>query len=278
MMHYSILINTCDKFEDCWLPYFKLHAMYWPDCNGQLYLNTETKEFSFPGQNIVSLKVNGADPARRLTWSECLLRALDQIDDDLVLYMQEDYFLKANVKNQVIEQYVDLMRGDTSIHCIHLTDQAVISEGESEYSGLHKVKLQQRYRVSCQAALWRKDVLAAHVRSHESAWQFEEFGSKRSAVLNGKFLVADPAQVRLNESEIIPYIFTGIVQGRWSEEVVPLFDRHDIAVNFAKRGFLKDATRKSIGQRLVHFSQRLPVSIKSSIDLWRMKISSIANR
>lgn len=30
-MNYSILVNTCDKFEDCWNPFFKLLSIYWPD-------------------------------------------------------------------------------------------------------------------------------------------------------------------------------------------------------------------------------------------------------
>ena len=141
MANYSILINTCDKFDDCWVPYFKLHAQYWPDCRGKLFLNTETKDFSYPGLEIVSLKVNGNDLARRLTWSECLLRALDKIDDDIVLYMQEDYFIKAPVANEMVEKYVQLMSDDKSIDCIHLTDQAVIGEGKSKLDGLYKVKV-----------------------------------------------------------------------------------------------------------------------------------------
>ena len=55
-MKYSVLVNTCDKFEDCWNPFFKLFCMYWQDYKGKIYLNTEYKDYSFPGLDIISVK------------------------------------------------------------------------------------------------------------------------------------------------------------------------------------------------------------------------------
>ncbi|MGD1007944.1 MAG: hypothetical protein ABR980_12030, partial [Ignavibacteriaceae bacterium] len=138
-------------------------------------------------------------------------RALESIDNDIVVYMQEDYFLKDTVKNELVEKYAKLMRYNGDIHCIHLTDQAVIAEDKSlNYEGLYTVALKQRHRISCQAALWRKSVLLSYLRSYENAWQFEEFGSKRSAALKHNFYVVDKNWVKLNKFEIIPYVFTGI--------------------------------------------------------------------
>lgn len=267
MSKYAILVNTCDNFDDCWQPYFKLHAKYWPDCAGRLYLNTETKDFSYPGLDVTALKVAAGEDGRRLTWSECLLRALDKIEEDIVLYMQEDYFLKAPVQGDWVKRYVQLMQDDESIHCIQLTDQAVISVGPSQYKGLCKVKPRQRYLISCQAALWRKDVLKSYLRAHESAWQFEEFGSKRGARLPHNFYVVDPSWVKLNEFEIIPYVFTGIVQGRWKEEVMPLFEAHGIEMDYALRGFLKDAPPRTLLVKLSAFKKRFPVMLRSYLDL-----------
>ncbi|MBC7405036.1 MAG: hypothetical protein H7252_05055 [Cytophaga sp.] len=222
--------------------------------------------------DIVALKVNEGELDRRLTWSECLLRALDKIEGDIVLYMQEDYFIKAPVGNEMVEKYVQLMCDDKSIDCIHLTDQAVINEGKSKYNGLFKVKLKQRYRVGCQAALWRKNVLKSYLREHESAWQFEEFGSMRSTRINHHFYVVDPNVVQLGKYEIIPYVFTGIVQGRWKEDVVTLFSNHGIEIDFSKRGFLNDAPRRSLALKFNGFVKRLPGRFASYIDLYLRKL------
>ena len=267
MKKYAILINTCDKFEDCWQPYFTLHAKFWQDCTGKLYLNTETKDFQYAGLNIWPLKVAVGQGGRRLTWSECLLRALDEIQEDVVLYMQEDYFLKAPVKNEWVERFVDLMKGDESIHCIHLTDQSVVSQGLSQYVHLHQVKRKQRYRICCQAALWRKDVLKSYLRTYESAWQFEEFGSKRAAIIPHNFFVVDSAWVKLNQFEIIPYIFTGIIQGRWKKEVEPLFSANNITVNYTLRGFLEDVPTRKWIDRFKSFGGKLPIILRNYISI-----------
>lgn len=75
---------------------------------------------------------------------------------------------------KLIENYVQLMTEHSDIACIQLTDQAVLDCGGSEYERLNAVILKQRYRVSCQAALWRKQELLEIIREQESAWEFEE--------------------------------------------------------------------------------------------------------
>lgn len=264
---YGVLINTCDSFDDCWQPYFKLYSEYWPRGKGRIYLNTESKDYSYPGLDITALKVCAGEGGRRPTWSERFLRALDKVEEDVVLYMQEDYFLKAPVKDDLVRRYVELMQGDETIHCIHLTDQAVISAGPSQYEGLSRVKLRQRYRISCQAALWRKDVLKSYLRAHENVWQFEEFGSRRGARMRHNFYVVDPSRVKLNEFEIIPYIFTGIVRGRWKEEVVQLFEAHGIEIDYSLRGFLGDAPAQTFLDKLENFKKRFPITLRSYLDL-----------
>lgn len=267
---YSLLINTCDKFEDCWIPFFKLFSIYWPDYKGKIYLNTEYKDFSYQGLNIICTKVcevNNVPKNKRATWSECLHWALEQINTDIVLYLQEDYFLKDKVKNDIVENYVSLMLENKNIACIHLTDQAVETSGKSEFQNLDKVSTKQRYRVSCQAALWRKQELFDIIRVKEDAWQFEEFGSMRSTLLNRNYLVVNANYVKLNEFEIIPYVFTGIIQGRWFEETVPLFQKHEIQVDFSIRGFVKDTPKKALNKRIKYRLTKIRKQIENYFDL-----------
>lgn len=270
--NYGILINSCDSFEDCWQPFFKLFSEYWPDGTGRLYLNTESKDFSYPGLDITALKVCAGEGGPQPSWSERLLRALDKIEEDVVLYMQEDFFPRAPVNDQLVRRYVELMLEDETIHCIHLTDQAGTAAGPSPYEGLSRLQLRQRYLVSCQAALWRKDILKCYLRAHENVWQFEEFGSKRGARMRHNFYVVDPSWVKLGEFEIISYVFTGVIRGRWKEEVVELFDEHDIQIDYSLRGFLNDAPAPTVLDKLANFKRRLPVILRSYLDLMFLTI------
>lgn len=275
---YSILINTCDNFEDCWDPFFKLWSKYWNDCQGNIYLNTEYKDYKYTGLNIIPTQVckkNNFPLNKRATWSQCLKWALEQIDTDIVLYMQEDYFLKEKVKNELVEEYVQLMNENENIKCIHLTDQAVLASGKSKFSNLNNVEYKQRYRVSCQAALWRKQELQILIREYEDAWQFEEFGSMRSSIIKHDYYVVDNDYVKLNHFEIIPYIFTGIIQGRWYEETVPLFEKHNIHVDFSKRGFFKDAVAKPLIKRIKYRLNKIKKNIENKFDLYKLKKSNL---
>lgn len=273
-MNYSILINTCDKFEDCWNPFFKLWSIYWKDCTGKIYLNTEYKDYSYPELDITPVKgceKNAIPRNKRATWSQCLKWALEAIDTDVVLYMQEDYFLKDIVKNELVEQYVQLMDEHPEIGCIHLTDQAVSSCGKSEFEYLNKVAFKQHYRVSCQTALWRKQELLDILREYESAWEFEEFGSQRSGIMQHDYYVVDNNWVKLNQFEIIPYVFTGIIQGRWKEEVVPLFEKHHLEIDFSQRGYHESAPQKKLKARIKYRLNKIPKIIKNKIELINLK-------
>ena len=276
MDKFAILINTCDMFEDCWEPFFKLFSIYWPEYKGVMYLNTETKQYNYPGLNIVPLKVSCGinKPRKRLTWSECLKLALKEINEDIILYMQEDYFLKDSAKSKVVGDYVKLMIDNKDIHCVHLTDQAVKAKNVAcKYSkyNLKLVEINQRYRISCQAALWRKGVLLSYLRPYESAWQFEEFGSQRASILQHNFFVVDTNWVKLNQFEIVPYIFTGIIRGRWSEQVIPLFDKHHIYIDYTKRGFVKGAPVRTLKVKIKNKWNKIPGLFKNYFDLRRLR-------
>ena len=246
-MKYSVLVNTCDKFEDCWNPFFKLFSLYWQDYKGKIYLNTEYKDYSFldldiiPVKGCVGKKING----RYATWSQCL-----KIDDA-----------------------VRLMLENKDIKCIHLTDQGCLTSGSSVYEGYDQCALHDKYRVSCQAALWYKDELYALLREWESAWEFEQFGSKRSAVLNHNYIAVSSKIVRKDVFEILPYVFTGIVKGRWYEETIPLFDKHDIFMDWSIRGLLSEVKPETFCQKTKRRMGRVPRYFIAYLDMFKLSVA-----
>ena len=53
----SVLVNSCDKYEDAWMPFFKLAVKYWPNCQYRYYLNTERKAFKVSGVDVEVLNM-----------------------------------------------------------------------------------------------------------------------------------------------------------------------------------------------------------------------------
>jgi hypothetical protein len=233
--NYSILVNTSDGFEDCWNPFFTLFKKYWPSCAAPIYLNTETKIWQHPSLNINCTAVQG-NQLRRLTWSECLIGALDQINTPLVLYFQEDYFIHQPVRVEVVASAVEHMISNPEVKHIALTRLGSLGPYEPYSSDEFQIIRQSaKYRISTQAALWRVDALKSYLRAEENGWMFEIYGTWRARRISETFLCAR------NEPEdggpAIDYLHTGIIKGKWLREIQPVFERHGIEIEYEQRGF-----------------------------------------
>ncbi|MBR1706866.1 MAG: hypothetical protein IJ721_08810 [Bacteroidales bacterium] len=274
----AVYISTCDGYSDCWNPFFRLFERYWPDFSGTLYLSTEYKEYAYGNLPVVSQRLcwsHGVPTSERVPWSRFTRWALEAVPDDLVLFLQEDFFLKGTVRSEVVDRYAVLMREHPDIRCLHLTDQSVQCGGPSEFPGLDEVPLRQRYRVSCQCALWRKDEILSILRDDESAWEYEEFGSARSAALGHRYLAVSHDVVRLGVYEIVPYVFTGIVQGQWLPEVQPLFEANGVVVDYTVRGFHEGRRRKPFLDRVRYHLHRLVKKVRNEYDI-RVHLERVA--
>ncbi len=250
----TVLVNTSDGFEDCWPPFFKLFARYWPDCPYPVVLNTELKNPDFLSASVRCAQV-AASASRRLGWSECLARCLDDIATPYVLYLQEDYFLESPVRTDLIEIFLQEMRAGRA-DVIRLMECGGSGPWESAaHPLLWTVSQRARYRIALQAALWRKSTLRGHLRMHESPWQLEVFGSARARRIKDKVLCVDRDRFHGEGKEVFPYRPTGVVKGQWERAIVePLFARHGIDMDFSRRGFYTPGpagVRAPLAKRLV---------------------------
>jgi hypothetical protein len=180
------------------------------------------------------------------------------MEGEYFLYLQEDYFLKDVVKFDLLNQYIELMV-QYNIDCLHLTDQH--SSGPFHPSNIPDfIEIDQKAenRISCQAAIWKKNVLHSYLIKGESGWDFETYGTMRAHYLKHKFYAVDHSKVVINQFEIIPYIFTGIVKGQWWHEVRKLFADNGIQMDFSKRGFYSPIQKLSLSMRIIRKIKRQP--------------------
>jgi hypothetical protein len=101
-----------------------------------------------------------------------------------------------------------------------------------------QVDQKAKWRLSLQAALWRKSTLRAQIRRHETPWQLESYGGSRSRRMREKVCCVNRDEFYVEGKQVFPYQLTGVVAGRWVREIVePLFAMHGINMDFSKRGF-----------------------------------------
>lgn len=231
--HFTLLVNSCDAFADTWHPFFELLKIYGSGLEQKdLLLVTEKSVYQHEGLEIRSSRAN-RDLHGRLPWGTCVLDALDQVPGDLVLYVQDDYFIEQPVDMSAIDRFAQKMLNDPSIGRIGLTHSG--SHGPfdpTEDPSLSLVRRRARYRIMCQASLWRNDVLRSYLRADENAWMFELYGSRRSRHRDDRFLT-----VSATTAAPIRYTHTGIIKGKWHRAMPELFARHGIPMDFERRGF-----------------------------------------
>ena len=109
--NYSIIYNTCDKYEFLWPGFFTLFKKYWPDFEQKIILNTETKSFQYPGLDIV--RPGCGNP--QASWSQRLIYALDSITTPYVLLILDDFWFKGPVRTEVLQECLNRLTRDHTV-------------------------------------------------------------------------------------------------------------------------------------------------------------------
>jgi hypothetical protein len=218
----ALLVVSCDKYRDLWVPFFTLLFRYWPDCPFPVFLGSNIE--TYPDRRVIPLAV-GAD----IDWSTNLKRMLNGIPLDGILLLQEDFLIDRFVDTERIRGLIGYA-AEKDAACLRLMPIPGPDTPCADQPQIGEIRKGAAYRVSLQAAWWRKESLAAVLAAGESPWQFECLGSRRSDDLAAPFL-------SLREGVVFPldYYTTAVFRGYWEPEAVALCRREHIAVDLRAR-------------------------------------------
>lgn len=252
MSNLTILINSCDKYEDAWDPFFRILKKQWPECEKyRIVLNTETKVY-----NCDFLNVETVCGGKEVTWSQRLKYVLNQINTDFILYLLEDFFLLERVSNETFEEALSLIQNNKDIGYIGLKYQKKReyrnpADEDNSVRFINKDKVVSVNRINSMSALWNKQWLMSIIKDHETPWEFELYGSERSRRTPEKVLIIN------NSDGVCPCVFNynvdvkyghGITGGGWLPKNIELFEQYGIKVNFDNLGINYRAYYSAIGQ------------------------------
>jgi len=259
----AILVNSSDGFRDCWDPFFHLLETHWPSCRFPLYLNVEEATYEHRSLKVRCLNHPRLPSGANVPWSDRLIESLRAIPEPYVMYMQEDYFVDAPVRDDIVEDCLRVV-SDEEVGCVHLTHfGARVGNRTAERRYLVDVPRISRYRVSTQAAVWDKEVLLAYVRRGETVWETEALGTLRAWTTHRPIRTVDLS--RLDGSPVMPYIGTGIIRGKWHPEMPPLFARHGIDIDFDRRGFYDFPSRWTTRSRVLMALAKRPHKVLAAV-------------
>lgn len=248
MKEVALFVMSCDKYSSVWYPYFELIKKYWPDHPEKIYLSTETKNYKHRNLDIKVLNGNKIEP-----WSQRLINALNQIDEEFIIFSLEDFFLLDYVHQDKIDECIEWMRNDVSIAECRLTTYDTVQEGEFYNNSNFRICPKYHgFRIDAQIAIWRKSFLLSVLNPLETPWQFEGFASHRSREREDKLLWLSPPNFERTDLKamIVPYFNKpvdgyGIAWGKWLPNNKKWFEKNGIkGVKFHKLGALSEADVK----------------------------------
>lgn len=234
---FTILVNSCDKYEDLWFPFFTLLKKYWNPLDVRLILNTETKVYHMDGLNIECIHPQNPN----VPYGERMINVLSKIRTPYVIPLLDDFFLRKRVDIDMIYQIIKWMEEDKNIVYFNCDYTPVYADWENgKYPGFRRIPYGNVYTLNMQAAVWRTEKLLKYWKPNVSPWDWEEL-CNLSASRNKKekfYCVSAYGQGFCDYGYDLKGM--GVHHGKWVyKDVIPLFEKEKIQVDFSKRGFLE---------------------------------------
>lgn len=194
----SVVVSSCDAYNDLWGPFIKTFKKNWPDCNFNKYFITENKEIFDKDFKTIKCGLNK-------NWTDRLHYALSNIDDDFIILLLEDFFLRSRVDNQQVHYFVNYIKKN-NLNMIRLIKRPKGTLLNSQHSSLMEIQKNDLYRVSTQGSIWKKQTLLNLLKTNESIWEFEINGTQRSTVYENFFCV---------KKDVLTYWHHVVERGKW---------------------------------------------------------------
>jgi hypothetical protein len=218
----TVLAPSCDAYSDLWRPFFAQFFKHWPDCPFPVCLGSNQQVFDDPRVRTIT-----ADHGNN--WTNRVREQLRAIETPYVLMILEDFFLRAPVSTATVLASLDFARA-ADAHMVRLVPRPAPDRAVAGQSAIGEVLPGSPYRLSTQAAIWKRETLIALMRDNESIWQFELDGSPRSASLpDGFYAVWAP---------VMTYGHHVVERGKWFRSAAAEFGPMAIGCDFSRRGIM----------------------------------------
>ena len=237
----TILVNSCDLYEDAWNPFFRLLQIQWPDLQYPVVLNTESKSYSCDFMNVRTIH-SGFD----LSWSARLKYALNQIHTPFVLFSLEDFFLTEKVNVPAFDYALEKMRQNPSLGGITFrpleVDEPPFLRNDLTHA-FKVIKSKKPYRIKVLISLWDVSYLKSLIMGDENPWIFEREFSIRSIYAGRTLLTQDyTAAPPVFSYAINPKLNLGITKRKWLNGNKAFFESHGIfGVNYDRLGVIEES-------------------------------------
>lgn len=169
-----------------------------------------------------------------------MVKVLEQIPTEYVIYAQEDYILYDSVNTKELDYIVNVMDADSTIPFVRMIVSGVGTYTIPYNDKLSYIDCSSEYYFSTQVSVWRKDVLIKMFNKSKVNSIFDE--PQNSTALKeisprGLYYMNTEKPVGGHfDSIVYPYTATALVKGKWnmkeySNQLTEIFQEYDLNIN-----------------------------------------------
>ena len=216
----KILVCSCDKNRDLWMPFQHCMEKYWADHPSIVYSTESVVNPYYP-------TICKDYPLSQ--WSNRIRDTLAEMNDRAVLVMVDDIFIRRPVDKLRIADAENRLKGNIALMNFELTYLPTESIG----GGWGKMAKGSRWAVSIMCGLWDRQKLMDVLDDNMTPWEVEDLQSTHGydyCINTGDFII-DWGYRSFHE--------VGLFRGKWCREVVPFFNAEGIYIDYTLRGFYR---------------------------------------
>lgn len=215
----KIVVTSCDKNKDIFYPFHHCMEKYWKNHPEIIYI-TETIS------NPYYKTINKDYPIE--LWTKRIREALKEIDDDRILLMADDLFIRKKVDEKRLQQGLKLIKENIAL--VNL--EKYWNEQDKNYKDDFKIRTKgSQYELSLMCGIWDKEKLLNVLSKDTNCWDIEETQDTKGYdyLINGGDYIIDFGYKTWQHC--------GLKKGKWCREVIPFFEKEGIKMNYSLRGF-----------------------------------------
>lgn len=216
----KILVLSCDKNEDTFEIFYHCMEKYYPE-HPEIIYSTETIQNPYYKTICKDYSIE--------RWTKRIRETLQEINDEQILIIVDDCFIRTQVDVDRIKYACDNLKGN--IACFNFEKSFDSNDEETNLKGFKKRRHGADYEVSIMCGLWDKEKLLNVIKEDSNPWEVE--GKQNNCnydyyINSGDYII---------DWGYKTFIFTGICKGKWCRNVVPFFEKEGIKIDYERRGF-----------------------------------------
>jgi len=224
----KILVISCDKYNDLFGPFHYCMEKYWPNHPEIIYVTESVKN---PYYRTECLKAE---------WTVRVKNAAEKIDDDFILMMCDDVFIREPVNEKRIYYILDSLKEVKDFtNCSFISGVKPRPDLEIKpVEGLEDIgyKPRDNYFNTVNCTLWKKDKLlkcldGPPINVDKFEWDKTRFHGKYFTSMNQNWPIHWGREN--NKGHV------AITRGKWAQECVDFFNKENYKIDFTKRGITR---------------------------------------